>query len=171
MQARRLPTETWYRIAFLVLGGALAAIPIVGFSAHLPTVFSPFPAPFTLAIWILGYPTGLLLATLLPVAFWMFSHQLARGEARIPLRGRVLLFPVTALAIIWTLYGYRHGAAHQGALYARTIVAINIAMPLLLTVLFQRNRRSPSYGRAFAYQWLLWAWIGSYAFAYLGELP
>jgi hypothetical protein len=169
-QTQRQPLTSWYRLAYLVLGGALAALPIAGFSAPTPSVLSPFPAPFLFALWIFGHPEGLMLAVLLPVAFWLLSPQLARGGASIPVRGGVVLILAAVLSIIWTLVGYRYGATHQGALYARVVMTINIAVPLFLTILFWKNRSRPKYVRAFTYQWLLWALIGVYAFAYLGEL-
>lgn len=82
-----------------------------------------------------------------------------------------MLLLATVLTILWTLYGYPYGLAHQGALYARTVLTVNIALPLLLAALLWRNRSRPRYGRAFTYHWVLWAWISTYAFAHLGELP
>jgi hypothetical protein len=123
------------------------------------------------AALLVPYPFGLLFSVLLPIVFWLLSPQLARGIATIRVRGAIALATATILSLVATAYGFRYGLQYEGAAYAWTVLAINIMTPLLLSCLLWINRRTPRYAVCFAYHWLLCAWIGSYAFAYLGELP
>lgn len=152
---------------FLVLGGALAAAPFLsmtdGYSHSLP-------APFFLAFAFLGW-FGVVSLFLLPVAFWAWSHQLRAGDDTIPRRSVVLFLLLSVLSLAWTIAGYPYARDFQGLGYARLVTAINVSTPLLLAGILRRNRLSQRWSLAFAFHWLVFAWLGSYAFAYMGETP
>lgn len=155
---------------FLVLGGALAGIPALAMKEPIPGILSPFPVPFLLPVWILG-PAGMGACALLAILFWCWSYQLRRNSPRIPKRSVVLAVVVTALSLAWTAWGFSDAAQWQGTTYAWTVAGLNIVVPLSLACLLRWTRAAPRWGVSFAFHWLLFAWLGSYAFAYLGETP
>lgn len=155
---------------FFLLGGALAGIPALSMTEPVPGILSPFPVPFLVPVWILG-PTGIGASALLAVFFWCWAYQLRRDSPRIPTRSVVLAVVVTALSLGWTAWGFSDAARWQGTTYAWTVASVNFAMPLSLASLLRWTRAAPRWGGSFAFHWLLFAWLGSYAFAYLGETP
>lgn len=83
-------------------------------------------------------------------------------------------FTLTALGLLilaLTAAGFRFASEYQGVAYAWTVTAVNVLVPLVLLAAYRANRSMGPWPIAFGSCWLLCAWIGSYAFAYLGELP
>ncbi len=151
----------------IVLGGALAGAPFLPLAGGYPT---SLPVPFFIAFsfhWLVGA----VFLFLLPVAFWAWSHQLRAGDDTIPRRSLILFLVLVVISLAWTISGYSYARDWQGVGYARLVIAINVSGPLILAAILWRNRVRQRRPLAFAFHWLLFAWFGSYAFAYMGELP
>ena len=155
---------------FVILGGALAFVPALAMVRNFPGPLSPYPIGFMLPLWLLG-PSGYVSFLLLPMAFWIWSHQLGKGDGGIPRRSGVLLLVFVVLSLIWTIGGYEVARTWQGLLYARLLVAVDLGVPALLAGVLRQSRGRQTWVVSLVFHWLLFAWLGSYAFVYMGELP
>ena len=136
-----------------------------------PSLIAPFPTLTILVAfaWPGGFPwAAILLPSLL---FFAWSPSLLRGEIRIPQRSLALLAILTLLTIFDFVFEWKDGLHYQGSRFTYVTCAVNIGWLLLLWALFVRAWRKPSFHNNLLAHWLLFAWLGWYAFPYLGELP
>jgi hypothetical protein len=72
---------------------------------------------------------------------------------------------------LWFVFGWRDGLLYQGVTFTRRICALNVLWLILLWLLLVRGRRTPRFSYNMLLHWLLFMWLGWFAFPYLGELP
>lgn len=136
-----------------------------------PSLIAPFPTLTILVAfaWPGGFPWA---AILVPSSlFFAWRPNLLRGEIRIPQRSLALLAILTLLTIFDFVFEWKDGLHYQGSRFTYVTCAVNIGWLLLLWALFVRAWRKPSFHNNLLAHWLLFAWLGWYAFPYLGELP
>jgi hypothetical protein len=112
------------------------------------------------------------LAVLVPTfLFFAWSPRLFRGQDKIPKRSIVLLGVLTVLSGVYFVDSWTYGMHYQGAHFTYGLCLANVGWLLLLWVAFVRGLRKSSFVNNLLAHWLLFAWLGWYAFPYLGELP
>ena len=158
-----------------VMAGSALVIPgFVGcFSAGVPTHYCPLPLLTIVPAFLLSSVHLQSLAAFTPtVFFFAWSAFLFCGRDMVPRRSYVLLIVLTILSTVDFAGGWHYGLKYQGANYTFWVCAANTAWLLVLGFLFARSwRRPPSFMNNVVVHWLLFAWLGWYAFPWLGELP
>ena len=159
---------------FTILGALALVVPAsVGlFVSGVPSLFGPFPALTVIPAVMLSEWHLESAAVLIPaLLFLLWNPQLFRGEGRIPRRSYVLLAALTFLSIIYFIGSWKLGLKYQGPPYTAVICSINIAWLGFLGIAFRRTLKSnPSFQASLLLHWMLFAWLGWYAFPWLGEL-
>ena len=164
-----MPTN--YRILTFTAGALLVLPACVGLlTSGAPTLISPFPA-LTVFLAFLLANSGL--AVLVPsVFFWLWNPHLFAGSSKIPTRTFALFFACVVLTIIWFVESWNFGLQYQGARFTYVTCAFNgILAAAIGALLVVFRKTSPSFRKALAIHWLLFAWLAWCAFPYLGELP
>jgi len=154
--------------AAMMLVGA-TALAIVSFgtvAANEPTVTSPYSFTVVLATmdkWGLG-------AFLIwPVVFLLWGLHLFARSSRIPTRSVILMCGALVFGMGWLLGNWRTGAVHQGPGHVVALLAVDILVGVLLSVLLLRSRRRPTFATNYAFHWVLFAWIAWGSMPWLGE--
>jgi hypothetical protein len=151
-------------VVFLLLVEAGAC-----FLSGTPSLISPTPMPLIVPI-LWGVPFPLVLA--LPILiFWVWVRPLRSGRSVGPRKTWFLFLATGALSSAWFVSGWNYGLRYQGGVYTRTTAGLSAVLGSIVLVLLLRgkDRSTPSLG--LVTQSLLFAWIVSYAFPWLGELP
>lgn len=137
-----------------------------------PTLLSPFPGLTVSVGFLLGNQGGTWIALLLPsLLFIAWAPRLFQGEAQLPTRSLVLLTLLTALTDLYFVLSWRLGLEFQGPVFTYGSCLENILALGLLWIVFIWAKRAPSFRRNLLAHWMLFVWLGWYAFPYLGELP
>jgi hypothetical protein len=137
-----------------------------------PTILHPFPAITVLPAFVLASVHLWMAGTIVPIVFFsLWNPHLSRGETRVPKRSYVLLTVSVFLSIIWFVLGWQFGLQYQGSTYTYWVCAINAGWIAVLAVSILRCQRANSFVSNLIFHWLLFAWLGWFAFPYLGELP
>jgi len=111
-------------------------------------------------------------AVIIPmVLFFVWNPQLFRGDARVPRRSYALFVGSVALSAVWFFGGWKLGLKYEGAHYTYAVCAINLLWIGVLAGMLLEFRKRASYVFNVAFHWMLFAWLGWYAFPYLGEVP
>ena len=127
------------------------------------------PAPFILVLpMVFGVPLPLVAIGWM-VAFWLCSRSLFRGEPTIPRYLPWLLIAVAVLSAAWYLYGFGFAIQYWGLKYAVGCLSLSVMMLAACSLAIWRSRRSPTFAGAFLAPFLLFWWLASYAFPWLGE--
>jgi hypothetical protein len=158
----------------MVIGGVglllLAAIALGELApvASYP-LLSTIPAFTAVATW---GPKGVwVAAALIPAAFLLWSVHLFFGSTAIPLRSVLLLALGVVLSIPYFGFSWSYALKYQGMAYTIAIAAINIAAIAFLIFYGWTARRSPSFAKSYLFHLCLFAWLGAFAFPWLGEMP
>jgi hypothetical protein len=147
--------------AILLITGVL---PFVGAS---PSLLAPLPMPMYVGLMVLGP-----LAAVLPAAgFLAWTPQLRIGNGGVPRRSVVLLAVLAALNAWWSVAAWSYGLRYQGIGYTRMVLAASAGWIVVLAGLCAWVSRRPSLAKSWLFHALLFAWLGWYAFPFLGELP
>lgn len=137
-----------------------------------PTLLSPFPSLTVTAGFLLGNQGGIWIALLLPaLLFVAWNPALFRADPQCPTRSLILLTILTALTDLYFVESWRLGLEYQGPAFTVGSCVVNILALMLLWTAFIWAKRQPSFPRNLLAHWLLFVWLGWYAFPYLGELP
>jgi len=159
-----------HALAVAAVSLALVVAQALGvFGGGSPTILSPAPLLFVLPVFI-GLPVLLILFLFLAI-FCVWSPALLRGEVSTPRRTLVLYVVFAVLSTAWYVTGWHYGAQYEGLKYTVTCAVLSAASFSLCSLLLWRSYASPSYLRSLVAQFALFAWIGSYAVVYLGEVP
>jgi hypothetical protein len=142
-------------------------------SAGSPTVTCPFPALTIIPAFFLASHTLFKIVIILPsVLFFAWNPGLFRREAEVPRRSYVLFGGVVALTIVWFLGSWSYGLHYQGPRYTYEVCAVNFLWAVALGITLLRLwKKESTYGASLVVNWMIFAWLGWYAFPYLGELP
>jgi hypothetical protein len=150
---------------------APASIPL--FLTGAPSVFAPLPALTIVPAFLLYQsPLGRAVVAIPTILFFAWNPGLFRGNNKVPKRSYVLFGLFTVLDVVWFVAGWKDGLRYQGALYTYVVCALNAAPVIVLAALFLRSRSVDlSFKTNLALHWLLFAWLGWFAYPNLGELP
>jgi hypothetical protein len=137
-----------------------------------PTILHPFPILTVLPAFYLASAHLWMAGTAMPVIFFfLWNPGLLHGEIRVPTRTLALLAGSGFLSIIWFVIGWGDGLHYQGATFTHAVSAINVCWIAILTAYIVVARGKNSFAANLIFHWLLFAWLGWFAFPYLGELP
>jgi hypothetical protein len=137
------------------------------FGGSGPTLASP-GSMVAFVPFALGVP--LWLAPLcFAVLFWAWSPGLFRGEAIIPVRTFALLVLSGLFSLLWFGVAWRDGVKYQGFTFTVWAFLLTVLLLSLCSFLVWRSRAAQSFSKSLATHTLLFSWLVSYAFPYLGE--
>jgi phosphatidylserine synthase len=139
------------------------------FGGGSPNIVAPYPILLVFLAFE-GMPLPIVLAAFLAF-FWLWSVQLFRGKPGVPRRTVILMVITAGLSIAYFVTSWDYGLRYQGMTYN---VVCALASALLLVgcaLVFWRARKHASFGKSLLLHTLLFAWLASYAFPYLGETP
>ncbi len=151
------------------LAGASLVIPAyVGtFSAGVPTLYCPLPALTTLPAFFVYYAAALIPAAL----FFVWNPGLLHGKPNVPKRTVAAAAVLSVVTVVWFIGSWEYGVEFQGTRYTVRMLLINLAWLAVIWSLILSGLRRPSYRKNLGLHWLMFAWLGTYAFPWLGELP
>jgi hypothetical protein len=152
-----------------ILVALIAAQSLGLLGAVWPFSLAPAPLPFV-ALLTAKIPTPLI-PVLFALLFWLWSSQLFRGEAAVPKRTFVLVVVAGVWSVAGFLMGWDFGVRYQGRAYTLLCLAMSIGMLWVSAVMLRRARSHPSFKLSLIAHTIAFAWLGSYAFPYLGQLP
>ncbi len=159
---------TWIAAA-AVFVVSLASIGVLPFTDSWD-LLRPSSILLILPVFLLGY-AGLLVLPLASVALVLWLPALRRGSVVFPVRSFVLLGAGSVLSALHFATQWRLGLEFQGVTFTRGCLVASCLLAGVVGVLGWLDRRQPSYGKNLAAHFLLFAWLVSYAFPYLGEWP
>jgi hypothetical protein len=94
-----------------------------------------------------------------------------RPRAQLPKRTVAALGVLTVLTVVDFVFEWRYGVKYQGIRYTELIYISNAIWLVVLWFTFIRCMRQASFNINLLAHFLLFMWLGWYAFPYLGELP
>ncbi len=161
------------RLKVEIVGASLLIPACVGmFSAGVPTLYCPLPAMTILPSFLLASPVLLYTVVLTPViVFFLWNPSLLNEKANVPKRTIAAVALLSTLTIVYFATSWDYGVQYQGARHTVIMLIISSAWLALLWSLIVRCWRQPSFTTNLLLHWVLFAWLGWYAFPYLGELP
>ena len=152
-------------VVALVAAMSLDMLPIAG----LPTIIAP--APVLLVIpGFLGVPPALL-PLLAACLCAMWCPQIAHGTSVVPLRTLVLSSLTAVGSVWWFVAGWTMGVQYEGRAFVHATAIISTTLMLLTASALYYGRKHPTLGATTFAHTLLFSWLFSYAFPYLGETP
>jgi len=162
-----------HRTTTIHCGLALLIPSSVGIIGGGPTILWPMPALIMIPSYFVPFEFfGFALVAVPTIAFLLWNPQLLRGETGLPKRTYFLFASTVLLSIGWFAAGWNFGLKYQGPLLTYTLCIINGLWALFLSLLFIRSWKGPpSFAVNLTLHWVLFAWLGWYAFPHLGELP
>ncbi len=141
------------------------------FASGVPTLYSPLPTLTILPAFLLSRWHLETVAVVVPsFLFFLWSPGLLLG-ANVPKRTIALLGFLTLLTVVDFGIEWTYGIRYQVVYYTTGICILNLMWLALLWWATSYCRRHPSFSGNLTCHWLLFAWLGWYAFPYLGELP
>jgi hypothetical protein len=167
-------------------GGSLtksSALPLsAGFSLLLPaytglllagvsTLLCPLPFLTVTPAFILSSQFSHAAVLIPPLLFFAGNPGLFKGQMQVPNRSLVLLMIATAFSVIWFAESWKYGIEYQGRHYTHAICGLNGIWLAALWIMLASRWHRDSFAGNLLLHWLLFAWLGWYAFPYLGELP
>ena len=153
----------------VLAGACLLVPPFIGtLSSAVPTLYCPMPV-LTILPALLGFlPIGLLM----PVGlFFLWNPGLLKQQPNMPKRTIALAVVLSTLTIVYFATAWTDGIQYQGVRHTVIMLIINLAWIAFLWFLIVRCWRQPSFMTNLILHWVMFAWLGWYAFPYLGELP
>ena len=153
-------------VAAVVLAGAVVQLFVLQafgtFGGGSPTEVAPSPMPLALLYFIGLGPLALGVPV---VAFWCWGLPLFWGAKEFPARSVVLAVAAIASSAIWLVVG------DASKYYSWLFFALSGGLLVLTIAAVAWCRRRPSFPANLAGHALLFAWLGSFAFPWVGEVP
>jgi hypothetical protein len=144
-----------------------SALPLL--HSGVPATIRPLPILFILPV-LLGVPP--LIAILLPsILFCIWSGPLFRGSAIPSRRTLVATTIVGMMSAVYFYSSWRYGVKYQGYGYTLTMTLFSSFFAAAVGSVFALSRRTHSLAWSLAANLLLFVWVSTFAFPYLGELP
>jgi hypothetical protein len=157
------------RLAAALLLVAIAAHAMGVFGDGATTLKSPYPLPLTILAFV-GVPVSLL-AILFGGLFYFTCRRASVDKPRLPKGAAVALSVATIASVGHFVASWSYGVEYQGKAFLYSCVCINAIAVLGLFSIWVLNHRSAMPLSAVAFYFALFAWLGTYAFPYLGEGP
>jgi hypothetical protein len=112
-------------------------------------------------------------AVLVPTILFFLWHPglIIRQQSNMPKRTAGLLGLLSILTIVDFVPEWKYGLQYQGTRHTIAVYTINVLWLAILWYAVIRAWRRPSFWANLLSHWILFAWLGWYAFPYLGELP
>ena len=155
--------------------GIVAFAGLAGVVADVPTIWSPLNllgfVPAFFASVVFSSAAVLVPAALLALAFVAWCPDVWHGRAEVPSRSWALAITAVALSGAAVIGGRDYGLKYQGPSYVTAVTAISVLCWVVVGAVLVRAYRAPSPVRNLWAHLILFAWLGWYAFPYLGELP
>ena len=137
-------------------------------NSGLPEPWAPGPIYLIILLWS-GIP-GLIVLSLGTIAMWSWNPAVFWGKLEVPKRSYIL-FGVLALLSAWqNIISWPDGKRYQGETHTIIVTIINLLLITTLIGLGIKAWHKPTLAKNMAFHWLLFAWLVSYAFPYLGEV-
>jgi hypothetical protein len=138
-------------------------------SSNLPTVTCPMPLSLVL-LYFLGIPRAVVV--FIPsLAYCAWCYPAFRA-AVVPWRRTAATFVVALMgSVLVFAFGWGYGVEFEGRGYTLSVGVISAALGSVSLALLLLSRKSPSATLSVIANLLLFGWIFTYAFPYLGELP
>ena len=139
------------------------------FGGGSPTLASPAPLPTTLAA-MLGAP-WIVISLIVSGLFCLWCKQLFMRQAAIPFRTWILFFGTTALTVAWYVAGWNYGLEWGGKFFTYGCAIISGLLFLACGFFLYIAKHHKSFSASLAAHLVLFVWLFSYAFPWLGETP
>lgn len=155
------------RMLAVAVGLSLVLIAWVGlFSANDQTLYHPLPMLTVVSVWTMSY-AGVLVPAIL-FFLWIPSLFL-RQQSTLPRRTIGLVAILTALMLAEFETVWKAAIQYQGLHLTVAFLAINTLWLGAIWWTVVHAQRRPSFGANLLSHWILFAWLGWYAFPFLGE--
>jgi hypothetical protein len=162
------PAKLSHRLTHVLLGIALVGIALLSCLDPMPGLGSPSP------VWVaaplkLFPPAAWVVLALYATMYWFGCAQLYYGDPRVPRHSKIIYALAVLAALGWSPLAFNLALRCQGLRVAIVLAGLNVAVGVSLGALLYRLARHPSWPLSVVFHWFFYAWIGSYAFAYLCE--
>jgi hypothetical protein len=151
-------------LALLLTAIVAHATGILGDGA--PTLNSPWPLLLTIPAF-LGVP--ILFVALLFGGLFYFACRRAADRPRLAKRTPLILALATIACAAYFVVSWSAAIEYQGKPFLYTCVFINAVAVLGLFSMWAINHRAAVSYSAIAFYFVLFVWLGTYAFPYFGE--
>jgi len=109
----------------------------------------------------------------IPVLFMLWSYQLVKGDNVIPKRSKILTLILVFVSLLWLVPWlvaiWAGGARHQGLGPTNAALMVNVLCWFVLFMLYRASMKYKLYIQNYLFHWLLFAWLGWFAFPWFGE--
>jgi hypothetical protein len=163
-----------HRAIAIIFGLSLVLLAWVGlFSAGVPTLYCPMPTMTVVPAFVLSSVRLQTAAVLIPTLFFfLWNPGLIVGQqSTMPKRTVGLVALLSVLTIMDFVLEWRYGMQYQGTDHTIAVYTINVLWLAVIWWAVIHALRRPSFWANLLSHWALFAWLGYYAFPYLGELP
>jgi hypothetical protein len=131
-----------------------------------PTELIPLPFPWVWLAWILGPLSPLLLGGL----FCIWCGPLFYGEPTGAWRTRAAAAMVTLLSLLWFHAEWEFGLKYETFPFTRATAIGSLVFSVVIGAILASAHRRRSFIWSLAANFLIFAWLATYAFPYLGEM-
>lgn len=146
----------------VTLAALLFGLVAFAFTDRMPSVHAPLPVFMFITVPYLSVPAYVAI-------YWFWCRPALEAQADTPLRTQLLLFGVTALSALWYCLGAPGGVAYQGRRYVVACTSISAGYAIAAYAMWWWNRSRPAPWRNAVLGFLVFAWLGTYAFPWFGE--
>ena len=158
---------TALRLALSIVLTAIVAHATGIFGDGSPTLESPWPLLLTIPAF-LGVPI-LLAAVVFGGLFYFASRRVDSERSRLSKRSLIALGLGAIACAAFSYFSWSTGVEFQGKYFVHACALINtLAVSCLLSIWAMNHWRAVPYS-AIAFHFALFAWLGTYAFPYIGE--
>jgi hypothetical protein len=134
-----------------------------------PRIMAPCSILLILPLF-LGVPLPILI--FIPtILFWLWSPHLFQGEANLVKRTKILGYIVAILSAAMFIKSWSLGQRYQGLQFTASYAMLSMGLAAVIITLAQRSKGIQSFKLNLVITWLIFTWIFTYAFPYLGEMP
>lgn len=162
------------RALAIILGLSLVLPAWVGlFSAGVPTLYCPMPTMTLVPALALSSLKLQTAAVLIPMIFFFLWNPglIIREQSNMPKRTVGLVGLLSMLTTVDFVLEWKYGLQYRGTEHTIVVYSLNVLWLAVLWWTVIRAWRRPSFWANLLSHWVLFAWLGWYAFPYLGELP
>jgi hypothetical protein len=134
-----------------------------------PSITSP--GPILLVIPMMVWTPVYFLILVPTVFFWLWSSYLFEGLTILPTRTKLLGYLIAVLSLTYYAANWGYGKRYQGIIFTIVCVAISLSFAILFIITVKRNEKNKTFFSNLVATWLIFVWVFTYAFPYLGETP
>jgi len=163
----------WLSTKKLTLGVALILVPLTALtngligSGYDPTVIKPLPFPWVWLAWAFGWALPVLPSAL----FWLWCRPALRGKPTGRKRTRAAAALIALLSFLWFQSGWERGLKYESYQFTLMTAIFSLLFAVAVAAILASSRRADSFVWSLIANFLIFAWLVTYSFPYLGELP